>query len=163
MLGFLTARQAGLDDTLCLRRTESTMRGKVASNLQQLNMDMCCLGSTSLESWCCWNMLSRGADGVIVVFDLDNKSRKPQYPCKAVCTVDSCVWLTYLMNNSEDIKTMKLHIWNHVTTKFEGNVYCHHMSPISRKHSLIAVGTKDQKVQFCDLKSGSCHILATAR
>ncbi|CAB1322226.1 unnamed protein product [Coregonus sp. 'balchen'] len=119
MLGFLTARQAGLDDPLRLRRAD---------------------------------MLSGGADGVIVVYDLENNSRKPQYTCKAVCTVgrfsvETVQWYphdTGMFVSSSFDKTMK--IWDTETLKpaevfqFEGNVY---------------MGTKDQKVQLCDLKSGS--------
>ncbi|XP_061674368.1 DNA excision repair protein ERCC-8 isoform X2 [Syngnathoides biaculeatus] len=61
-------------------------------------------------------------------------------------------------------KTMK--VWDTETLKpaevfeFEGNVYSHHLSPIARKHSLIAVGTNNPKIQLCDLKSGSkIHVL----
>ncbi|MEQ2164977.1 hypothetical protein GOODEAATRI_012270 [Goodea atripinnis] len=44
--------------------------------------------------------------------------------------------------------------------EFKDNVYSHHLSPIARKHSLIAVGTKNPKIQLCDLKSGSrIHVL----
>lgn len=34
-----------------------------------------------------FSMLSGGADGVIVIYDLENFSGKLQYTCKAVCTV----------------------------------------------------------------------------
>lgn len=34
-----------------------------------------------------FSMLSGGADGVIVVYDLENFSGSQQYTCKAVCTV----------------------------------------------------------------------------
>lgn len=33
------------------------------------------------------SMLSGGADGVIVVYDLENFSGKSQFTCKAICTV----------------------------------------------------------------------------
>lgn len=41
-------------------------------------------------------MLSGGSDGVIVIYDLENNSKKPQYSCKAVCTVGRSVWLPSL-------------------------------------------------------------------
>lgn len=34
-----------------------------------------------------FSMLSGGSDGVIVIYDLENYSGKPQYTCKAVCTI----------------------------------------------------------------------------
>ena len=37
-----------------------------------------------------YSMLSGGADGVIVIYDLENYSGKPQYTCKAVGTVGRC-------------------------------------------------------------------------
>uniref|UniRef100_A0A8C8H6N5 DNA excision repair protein ERCC-8 n=1 Tax=Oncorhynchus tshawytscha TaxID=74940 RepID=A0A8C8H6N5_ONCTS len=177
MLGFLTARQAGLDDPLRLRRAESTRR---VLNLE-LNHDRDVdrihsngVNTIDIEVIEGRYMLSGGADGVIVVYDLENNSGKPQYTCKAVCTVgrssryvhrfsvETVQWYphdTGMFVSSSFDKTMK--VWDTETLKpaevfqFEGNVYCHHMSPIARKHSLIAVGTKDQKVQLCDLKSGS--------
>ncbi|XP_026177933.2 DNA excision repair protein ERCC-8 isoform X2 [Mastacembelus armatus] len=124
-------------------------------------------------------MLSGGADGVIVIYDLENYSGKPQYTCKAVCTVgrssryvhkfsvETVQWYPYdtgMFVTSSFDKTMK--VWDTEMLKpaevfeFEGNVYSHHLSPIARKHSLIAVGTKNPKIQLCDLKSGSrIHVL----
>ncbi|MBN3312389.1 ERCC8 protein, partial [Atractosteus spatula] len=124
-------------------------------------------------------MLSGGADGVIVIYDLENLSKKPHYTCKSVCTVgrsnqhvhkfsvETVQWYphdTGMFTSSSFDKTLK--VWDTETLipaeifSFEGTVYCHHMSPIARKHCLIAVGTKDPKVQLCDLKSGSrIHIL----
>ncbi|XP_054630044.1 DNA excision repair protein ERCC-8 isoform X2 [Dunckerocampus dactyliophorus] len=102
-------------------------------------------------------MLSGGADGVIVIYDLENFSGKPQYTCKAVCTigrsskyvhrfsVETVQWYPYdtgMFVSSSFDKTMK--VWDTETLKpaeifeFEGNVYTHHLSPIARKHSLIA-------------------------
>jgi len=37
-------------------------------------------------------MLSGGSDGVIVIYDLENNSKKLQYSCKTVCTVGRSVW-----------------------------------------------------------------------
>ncbi|RMC04506.1 hypothetical protein DUI87_18952 [Hirundo rustica rustica] len=58
MLGLMAARQAGLDDPERLRRAERTR-----------------------------SMLSGGSDGVIVLYDLENLSRKPSYTCKALFSV----------------------------------------------------------------------------
>uniref|UniRef100_A0A8C7KHJ5 DNA excision repair protein ERCC-8 n=1 Tax=Oncorhynchus kisutch TaxID=8019 RepID=A0A8C7KHJ5_ONCKI len=160
MLSFLTARQAGLDDPLRLRRAESTRR---VLNLE-LNHDRDVdrihsngVNTIDIEVIEGRYMLSGGADGVIVVYDLENNSGKPQYTCKAVCTVgrssryvhrfsvETVQWYphdTGMFVSSSFDKTMK--VWDTETLKpaevfqFEGNVYCHHMSPIARKHSLIA-------------------------
>uniref|UniRef100_A0A667XAV1 DNA excision repair protein ERCC-8 n=1 Tax=Myripristis murdjan TaxID=586833 RepID=A0A667XAV1_9TELE len=182
MLGFLTARQAGLDDPLRLRRAESTRR--VLS--LQLNHDRDVdrihgngINTIDIEVIEGRYMLSGGADGVIVIYDLENYTGKPQYTCKATCTVgrsnqhvhkfsvETVQWYphdTGMFVSSSFDKTMK--VWDTETLRpaevfqFDGNVYCHHMSPIARKHSLIAVGTKNPKIQLCDLKSGSSiHVL----
>uniref|UniRef100_A0A3P9BDI9 DNA excision repair protein ERCC-8 n=1 Tax=Maylandia zebra TaxID=106582 RepID=A0A3P9BDI9_9CICH len=182
MLGFLTARRAGLDDPLRLRRAESTRR---VLGLQ-LNPDRDVdrihgngINTIDIEAVEGRYMLSGGADGVIVIYDLENFSGKLQYSCKAVCTVgrssryvhkfsvETVQWYPYdtgMFVSSSFDKTMK--VWDTETLKpaevfqFEGNVYCHHLSPIARKHSLIAVGTTNPKIQLCDLKSGSrIHIL----
>lgn len=43
--------------------------------------------SISDDIFLLFSMLSGGADGVIVIYDLENFSGKLQYTCKAVCTV----------------------------------------------------------------------------
>lgn len=44
-----------------------------------------------MQCWChpslLFSMLTGGADGVIVIYDLENFSGTPQYTCKPVCTV----------------------------------------------------------------------------
>ncbi|XP_003974840.1 DNA excision repair protein ERCC-8 [Takifugu rubripes] len=182
MLAFLTARRAGLDDPLRLRRAESTRR---VLNLK-LNHDRDVdrihgngINTLDIETIEGRYMLSGGADGVIVVYDLENFSGSQQYTCKAVCTVgrssrhvhkfsvETVQWYPYdtgMFVSSSFDKTMK--VWDTETLKpaevfeFEGNVYSHHLSPIAKKHTLIAVGTKNPKIQLCDLRSGSkIHIL----
>ncbi|XP_068521944.1 DNA excision repair protein ERCC-8 isoform X2 [Anas acuta] len=182
MLGFLSGRQAGLDEPLRLRRAEATRR--VLS--LELNKDRDVerihgngINSLDIEPVEGRYMLSGGSDGVIVVYDLENLSRKPTYTCKAVCSVgrshpdvhrfsvETVQWYphdTGMFTSSSFDKTLK--IWDTNTLQiadvfhFEGTVYSHHMSPIATKHCLVAVGTKSPKVQLCDLKSGSCsHIL----
>ncbi|XP_061527874.1 DNA excision repair protein ERCC-8 isoform X1 [Phycodurus eques] len=182
MLGYLAARRAGLDDPLRLRRAEATRR--VLS--LQLNADRDMerihangVNTVDIEVIEGKYMLSGGADGVIVIYDLENFSGKPQYTCKAVSTigrsskyahkfsVETVQWYPYdtgMFVSSSFDKTMR--VWDTETLKpaevfeFEGNVYSHHLSPIARKHSLIAVGTNNPKIQLCDLKSGSkIHVL----
>uniref|UniRef100_A0A8D0G7Z3 DNA excision repair protein ERCC-8 n=1 Tax=Sphenodon punctatus TaxID=8508 RepID=A0A8D0G7Z3_SPHPU len=180
MLGFISARQVGLDDPLRLRRAESTQR--VLS--LELNKDRDVerihgsgVNTLDIEPIEGRYMLSGGSDGVIVLYDLENLSRKPSYTCKAICTVnhpdvhrfsvETVQWYphdTGMFTSSSFNKTLK--IWDTNTLQpadvfnFEATVYSHHMSPVATKHCLIAVGTKSPKVQLCDLKSGSCsHIL----
>nr|XP_045745701.1 DNA excision repair protein ERCC-8 [Mirounga angustirostris] len=90
MLGFLLARQAGLDDPLRLRRAESTQR---VLGLE-LNKDRDVerihgsgVNTLDIEPIEARYMLSGGSDGVIVLYDLENSSRQPYYTCKAVCSV----------------------------------------------------------------------------
>lgn len=48
------------------------------------------------ESVSCCSMLSGGADGVVVIYDLENYSGKPQYTCKAVATIGRYMYSTLL-------------------------------------------------------------------
>ncbi|OXB60120.1 hypothetical protein ASZ78_008426, partial [Callipepla squamata] len=150
MLGFISARQAGLDDPLRLRRAESTR-----------------------------SMLSGGSDGVIVLYDLENFSRKPNYTCKALCSVgrshpdahkfsvETVQWYphdTGMFTSSSFDKTLK--IWDTNTLQpadvfqFEGTVYSHHMSPVATKHCLIAVNTAHNgRVNGLCYTSDGLHLL----
>lgn len=182
MLGFLAARQAGLDDPLRLRRAESTRRVLGLELNPDRDVDRIHgngINTIDIDAIEGRYMLSGGADGVIAIYDLENFSGKPQYTCKAVCTVgrssqyvhkfsvETVQWYPYdtgMFVSSAFDKTMK--VWDTETLKpaevfqFEDNVYSHHLSSIARKHSLIAVGTKNPKIQLCDLKSGSrIHVL----
>ncbi|XP_061423436.1 DNA excision repair protein ERCC-8 isoform X2 [Lethenteron reissneri] len=150
MLGLLSSRRNGADEPPRLRVAESTR-----------------------------SMLSGGADGVIAIYNLENVSQKPQYTCKAICTVgrshahvhqysvETVQWYTHdtgmFLSSSFD-KTLKAWDTNALEPAeiytFSEKVYCHHMSPIATQHSLIAVGTSGSKVQLCDLRTGSStHIL----
>ncbi|XP_048953846.1 DNA excision repair protein ERCC-8 isoform X6 [Canis lupus baileyi] len=182
MLGFLSARQAGLDHPLRLRRAESTRR---VLGLE-LNKDRDVerihgsgVNTLDIEPVEARYMLSGGSDGVIVLYDLENSSRQPYYTCKAVCSVgrnhpdvhkysvETVQWYphdTGMFTSSSFDKTLKVWDTNTLQTadvfNFEETVYSHHMSPVATKHCLVAVGTRGPKVQLCDLKSGSCsHIL----
>uniref|UniRef100_A0A674BMB9 Uncharacterized protein n=1 Tax=Salmo trutta TaxID=8032 RepID=A0A674BMB9_SALTR len=88
MFGFLTARQAGLDDTLCLRRAGSS-RYVHRFSVQWYPYDTGIIVSSSF-------------DKTMKAWDTDTKR------------------------------------YTYILFLFRWNVYCHHMSPISRKHSLIA-------------------------
>ncbi|XP_054343819.1 DNA excision repair protein ERCC-8 isoform X3 [Pongo pygmaeus] len=182
MLGFLSARQTGLEDPLRLRRAESTRR---VLGLE-LNKDRDVerihgggINTLDIEPVEGRYMLSGGSDGVIVLYDLENSSRQSYYTCKAVCSigrdhpdvhrysVETVQWYphdTGMFTSSSFDKTLKVWDTNTLQTadvfNFEETVYSHHMSPVSTKHCLVAVGTRGPKVQLCDLKSGSCsHIL----
>ncbi|XP_036265585.1 DNA excision repair protein ERCC-8 isoform X3 [Pipistrellus kuhlii] len=182
MLGFLSARQAGLDDPLHLQRAESTRRVlglelNKDRDVERIHSNG--VNSLDIEPIEGRYMLSGGSDGVIVLYDLENSSRQPCYTCKAVCSVDryhpdvhkysveTVQWYphdTGMFTSSSFDKTLK--VWDTNTLQaadifnFEETVYSHHMSPVATQHCLVAVGTRAPKVQLCDLKSGSCcHIL----
>ncbi|XP_053316535.1 DNA excision repair protein ERCC-8 [Spea bombifrons] len=182
MLGYLWARLCGLDSPVRLRRAETTRR--VLS--LELNKDRDVerihengINTLDIEPVEGRYMLSGGADGVIVLYDLINLSKTPSYTCKAVCkvgkshpdvhkySVETVQWYprdTGIFTSSSFDKTLKIWDTNSLQLAevfhFDGTVYSHHMSPLATKHTLIAVGTKNPKVQLCDLKSGSStHIL----
>ncbi|GCC27146.1 hypothetical protein chiPu_0005568 [Chiloscyllium punctatum] len=182
MLALLAARQSGCDDPLRVRRAECTRR---VVNLE-LNKDRDVqrihgsgINTLDIDPVDGKYMLSGGSDGIIAIYDLENVTKKLQYTCKAICTVgrshdhvhkysvETVQWYpcdTGMFTSSSFDKTLKIWDTNRLLPaevfSFEGTVYCHHMSPIATKHCLIAVGTKNPKVQLCDLKSGSCtHIL----
>lgn len=60
-------------------------------------MKLCWGSNVICEVSLLFSMLSGGADGVIVVYDLENFNGKPQYTCKAVCTVGRRVWIILLI------------------------------------------------------------------
>ncbi|KAM8940573.1 DNA excision repair protein ERCC-8 [Pelodytes ibericus] len=182
MLGFLWARLCGLDNPVRLRRAEITRR--VLS--LELNKDRDVerihengINTLDIEPVEGRYMLSGGADGIVVLYDLANLSKTSSYTCKAICkvgkshpdvhkfSVETVQWYphdTGMFTSSSFDKTLKIWDTNSLQLAevfhFDGTVYSHHMSPLAVKHSLIAVGTKNPKVQLCDLKSGSCsHIL----
>uniref|UniRef100_A0A8C2FNA6 Excision repair cross-complementation group 8 n=1 Tax=Cyprinus carpio TaxID=7962 RepID=A0A8C2FNA6_CYPCA len=171
MLSFVYARQSGLDDPVRLRRAE-VLGLELNHNRDVDRIHGNGINTLVIEVIDGRYILSGGSDGVIMIYDLENNSKKPQYTCKAICTVvgiyikfsiETVQWYphdTGLFVSSSFDKTMK--VWDTETLKpaeefqFDGNVYCHHMSHIARKH----IGTKDPKVQLCDLKSGwRIHIL----
>ncbi|XP_043919750.1 DNA excision repair protein ERCC-8 [Protopterus annectens] len=182
MLGFLSSRQIGIEDPLRLKRAEATRRVLCL----ELNKDRDVqrihgggVNSLDIEPVERRYMLSGGADGVIVIYDLENNSNKTPYTCRALCTVgrshphvhkysvETVQWYphdTGMFISSSFDESLKVWDTNMLRPaevfEFEETVYCHHMSPSATKHSLIAVGTKSPEVQLCDLKSGSCtHIL----
>ncbi|XP_038315312.1 DNA excision repair protein ERCC-8 isoform X5 [Canis lupus familiaris] len=160
MLGFLSARQAGLDHPLRLRRAESTRR---VLGLE-LNKDRDVerihgsgVNTLDIEPVEARYMLSGGSDGVIVLYDLENSSRQPYYTCKAVCSVgrnhpdvhkysvETVQWYphdTGMFTSSSFDKTLKVWDTNTLQTadvfNFEETVYSHHMSPVATKHCLVA-------------------------
>lgn len=182
MLGFLWSRLCGLDSPVRLTRAEATRR--VLS--LELNKDRDVermhengINTLDIDPVEGRYMLSGGSDGIIVLYDLKNLTKKPSYTCRALCkvgkghpdvhkfSVETVQWYphdTGIFTSSSFDKTLKIWDTNSLQLaevfQFDGNVYSHHMSPLATKHSLIAVGTKNPKVQLCDLKSGSSsHIL----
>uniref|UniRef100_A0A672JFU4 DNA excision repair protein ERCC-8 n=1 Tax=Salarias fasciatus TaxID=181472 RepID=A0A672JFU4_SALFA len=168
MLGFLTARQTGLDDPLRLRRVESTRRVLSLKLNPDRDVDRIHgngINTIDIEAVEGRYMLSGGADGVIVIYDLENFGGKPQYTCKAVCTVgrssrhvhkfsvETVQWYPYdtgMFVSSSFDKTMK--VWDTETLKW--------LFYVSLAQMRFAVGTKNPKIQLCDLKSGSrIHVL----
>lgn len=182
MLGFLWSRLCGIDNPVRLSRAEATRRvlsldlnkNKDVERVHENGINV--LDIEPVEGR---YMLSGGSDGIIALYDLENLTRKPSYMCKVLCkigkghpdvhhfSVETVQWYphdTGMFTSSSFDKTLK--IWDTNSLRlaeifhFTGNVYSHHMSPLATKHSLIAVGTSNPKVQLCDLKSGSStHIL----
>lgn len=182
MLSFLWSRICGLDSPVRLTRAEATRRVLSLDLNKDRNVERIHengINTLDIEPVEGRYMLSGGSDGIIVIYDLKNLTKTPSYTCKALCkvgkglpdvhkfSVETVQWYphdTGMFTSSSFDKTLK--IWDTNSLKlaevfqFDGNVYSHHMSPLATKHSLIAVGTKNPKVQLCDLKSGSCsHIL----
>ncbi|CAI9536397.1 unnamed protein product [Staurois parvus] len=182
MLGFLWSRISGLDSPVRLTRAEATRRVLSLELNKDRNVERMHengINALDIEPVEGRYMLSGGSDGIIVIYDLENLSKKPSYTCRALCkvgkghpdvhkfSVETVHWYphdTGIFTSSSFDKTLK--IWDTNSLKlaevfqFDGTVYSHHISPLATKHSLIAVGTKNPKVQLCDLKSGSCsHIL----
>ncbi|NP_001088973.1 excision repair cross-complementation group 8 S homeolog isoform X1 [Xenopus laevis] len=182
MLGFLWARQTGQDSPVQLQRAEATRR--ILS--LELNKDRDVermhengINTLDIEPVEGRYMLSGGADGIIVLYDLANLGKTQSYTCKALCkvgkshpdvhkfSVETVQWYphdTGIFTSSSFDKTLKVWDTNSLQLAevfhFDETIYSHHMSPLATKHSLIAVGTKNPKVQLCDLKSGSSsHIL----
>ncbi|XP_042795664.1 DNA excision repair protein ERCC-8 isoform X2 [Panthera onca] len=182
MLGFLSARQTGLDDPLRLRRAESTRR---VLGLE-LNKDRDVerihgsgVNTLDIEPVEARYMLSGGSDGVIVLYDLENSSRQPYYTCKAVCSVgrnhpdvhkysvETVQWYphdTGMFTSSSFDKTLKVWDTNTLQTadifNFEETVYSHHMSPVATKHCLVA-GHR-QEILAVSWSPRCEYILATA-
>ncbi|KAM9329281.1 DNA excision repair protein ERCC-8 [Gastrophryne carolinensis] len=182
MLGSLWSRLCGLDSPVRLTRAEATRRVlslELNKDRDVQRMHENGVNTIDIEPIEGRYMLSGGSDGIIALYDLENFSRKPSYTCKSLCTVgkghpdvhkfsvETVQWYphdTGMFTSSSFDKTLKIWDTNSLQLaevfQFDGNVYSHHMSPLATKHSLIAVGTKNPKVQLCDLKSGSCsHIL----
>ncbi|KAM4053605.1 DNA excision repair protein ERCC-8 isoform 2-T2 [Anomaloglossus baeobatrachus] len=182
MIGFLWSRLCGLDSPDRLRLAECTRRVLSLDLNKDRNVELMHengVNTLDIEPVEGRYMLSGGADGIIVVYDLESSSQMPSYTCKALCkvgkghpdvhkfSVETVQWYphdTGMFTSSSFDKTLKIWDTNSLQLaeifQFDGNVYSHHMSPLATKHSLIAVGTKNPKVQLCDLKSGSnTHIL----
>ncbi|KAB1281052.1 DNA excision repair protein ERCC-8 [Camelus dromedarius] len=90
MLGFLSARQTGLDDPLRLQRVESTRRVwglELNKDRDVERIHGSGVNTLDIEPIEGRYMLSGGSDGVIVLYDLENSSRQPYYTCKAVCSI----------------------------------------------------------------------------
>ncbi|KAL4630092.1 DNA excision repair protein ERCC-8 isoform X1 [Arapaima gigas] len=181
MLSFLFGRQTGLDDPLRLKQAESTRRVLCLElnpdrNVERIHGNG--INTIDIEVIEGRYMLSGGADGVVVIYDLENHSRNLQYTCKAVCTVgrssrhvhkfsvETVQWYphdTGMFTSSSFDKTMK--VWDTETLKATSFYFCCllllynctvHSVPLNHLHCLSSVGTKNPKVQLCDLKSGSC-------
>ncbi|XP_072717019.1 DNA excision repair protein ERCC-8 [Ciconia boyciana] len=124
-------------------------------------------------------MLSGRSDGVIVLYDLENLSRKSSYTCKALCSVErshpdvhrfsveTVQWYphdTGMFTSSSFVKTLK--IWDTNTLQpagvfhFEGTVYSHHMSLVATKHCLMA--RLRQEVLAVSWSPRHEYVLATA-
>uniref|UniRef100_A0A3Q1EY35 DNA excision repair protein ERCC-8 n=1 Tax=Acanthochromis polyacanthus TaxID=80966 RepID=A0A3Q1EY35_9TELE len=174
MLGFLTARQVGLDDPLRLRRAESTRRVLGLKLNPDRDVDRIHgngINTIDIDAIEVFHLLNYSSLWMCDKCKIHCSNGWGYYQCRNryvhKFSVETVQWYPYdtgMFVSSSFDKTMK--VWDTETLKpaevfeFEGNVYSHHLSPIARKHSLIAVGTKNPKIQLCDLKSGSrIHVL----
>ncbi|CAN2388783.1 transcription-coupled nucleotide-excision repair [Pristimantis euphronides] len=182
MIGILWSRLCGLDSPLHLQRAECTQRVLSLELSKDRNVERMHengVNSLDIDPVEGRYMLSGGADGIIVLYDLANLSQITSYTCKALhkvgkghpdvhkFSVETVQWYphdTGMFTSSSFDKTLKIWDANSLQLaeifQFDEIVYSHHMSPLASKHSLVAVGTKHPKVRLCDLKSGSStHIL----
>ncbi|CAH1243108.1 ERCC8 [Branchiostoma lanceolatum] len=182
MLNFLSCRENGTLDPLALVRAEATRRTfslELSKEQDVKRIHASGVNSLDLDPVEGRYLISGGADGVIAIYDTHNLSGTPSNTSEAVCTVgrshrhvhkysvETVRWYphdTGLFTSSSMDKTLKVWDTNVLLPaevfQFEGTVYSHAMSPVAKKHCLIAVATMTSIVTLCDLKSGSStHIL----
>ena len=119
-------------------------------------------------------LLAGAANGVIVIYDLHNVSGEPRCTFPMVCTagksnryrhkhsVETVQWFpidTGMFLSSGTDKLLKVWDTNALKTadefEFSSIIYSHHMSPIAKAHSLVAVACQSAKIRLIDLKTGS--------
>lgn len=119
----------------------------------------------------CRYLLSGGGNSSIAAYDLEehskNGEKKTFNPIFAIGRkheygISSIQWYSHdngLFFTGSFDKTVKMWDPNNLedvlTFNMEGRVYSISLSPTAMSHSLIAVGTSDQKGRLCDIRSGT--------
>ncbi|ESO92598.1 hypothetical protein LOTGIDRAFT_233046 [Lottia gigantea] len=178
MLKFLTSRESGSSDPSLLRRAEVTRRIYSLELSKHRDIEksnaLGVVNALDIDSIENRYLLSGGGNGGIAIHDLEDLPGEDKLRYRQIChipnssinahkrSVETVQWYpldTGLFTTSGTDKELKVWDTNKLlpadSYSFEGIIYSHHMSPVSTKHSLIAVGCEKSTIKLIDLRAGS--------
>lgn len=177
MLSFVSKVQNGLVNPINLIKAESTKQAYTLELSKHCDVEAIHnsgVNSIDIEGIDSRYMISGGANGSIYIHDIENHNGKPSYTCKAIAkikrrssyahqySVERVQWYpldTGLFTSSG--MDCRLKLWDSnvlrpvETIQLQGGIYCHHLSPIGQRHSLIAVALAHPHVSLVDMRTGS--------